>query len=236
MLNGNTFLAIITARGGSKGLPEKNIRELRGKPLITWTLESVKKSKYIDRCFISTDSRKIAEVCKKEGFEIPELRPRELAEDNSSSVDVVAYTIDYLKREGEKYDYFILLEPTSPLRADEDIDKMIQLTVKNPEKNGVISVGRIHMEHPAIVKRINSEGCIVPYGSTQSMIYQRQQEDEAYFPYGVGYLIKISEFEKYKSIYLENIVPYIIERWQNYEIDDIYDFYCVEKIMEMRGL
>ncbi len=92
------ILAIVTARGGSKGLPRKNILELNGKPLIAYTIEQIKKSSYIDRAFISTDSREIADVCENYGIPVPELRPEELAQDTSSSMDVLLYTIDLLEK------------------------------------------------------------------------------------------------------------------------------------------
>ena len=127
----------------------------------------------------------------------------------------------------------MLLEPTSPLRKRNDIDEIINLAVDNPDRDGVISVGEIHGEHPAIVKRISQKGNIVPYVENSHTVYQRQQFDKAFFPYGVGYLIKISKFKETHTIYTDNVLPYYIERWQNYEIDDIYDFICIENIMKM---
>lgn len=233
MYKNKKILAVITARGGSKGLPGKNILSLNGKPLIAWTIEQVKNSKYVDRIFISTDSAQIADVCCEYGVPVPELRPDELAQDNTSSMEVLNYTIDLLEKRGEFYDYLLLLEPTSPLRKMEDIDNMICIAGDNPEEDGVISVGRIHLEHPCIAKKISKEGKMAAYMSDIAKIYQRQLEDAAYFPYGVGYLVRIDRLKKYNTIYMKNILPYYIERWQNYEIDDIYDFKCIEAIMKM---
>ena len=227
------ILAVVTARGGSKGLPGKNIRPMHGKPLIQWTIKSAQNSKYLDKLFISTDSREIADVCEKAGAPVPELRPEELAQDKSSSMDVLVYTIELLEKQGEKYDYLILLEPTSPLRKEQDIDQMIELAVDNPEADGVISVGRVHLEHPSIVKKIDENGFICPYFEHVPTFYQRQEEDAAYFPYGVGYLVRVDRFKETHAVYMEKMMPYYIDRWQNYEIDDIYDFECIEKIMEL---
>ncbi len=127
----------------------------------------------------------------------------------------------------------ILLEPTSPLRKEHDIDNMIEIAVNNPEADGVISVGRVHLEHPSIIKKIDSNGYIVPYISDGKIFYQRQLEDLALFPYGVGYLVKVDRFKESHTIYMDKILPYHIERLQNYEIDDIYDFNCIETIMKM---
>lgn len=229
------ILAVITARGGSKGLPGKNIKSMNGKPLIAWTIEQVKSSELIDKLVISTDSSEIARVCEQYGAAVPELRPEYLATDQASSMDVLEYVLQNEENAGESYDYMILLEPTSPLRKKGDLDRMIRLAVDNPERDGVISVGKIQLEHPMIAKKISGEGVIVPYIEAIAEAYQRQQHDEALFPYGVGYLIKTSVFRQEHKIYTSNVLPYYIERWQNYEIDDIYDFKCIETIMQMEG-
>ena len=112
---------------------------------------------------------------------------------------------------------------------------MIRLAGDHVDKDGVISVGRVQLEHPMIVKKISGNGTIIPYIDEIKDVYQRQQHDEALFPYGVGYLIKNSVFMKEHKIYTSNVIPYYIERWQNYEIDDIYDLKCIETIMQMES-
>lgn len=236
MYKESKILGIVTARGGSKGLPSKNIKLINGKPLIAWTIEQAQNSKFIDKLVVSTDSSEIAEICEGYGVKIPELRPDYLATDEASTIDVLEYVLSREEKSGYTYDYMILLEPTSPLRKKGDIDNIIQLAVDNPKKDGVISVGKVQLEHPMIVKKVSDNGVIVPYISELPMAYQRQKHDEALFPYGVGYLIKISILKKEHKIYTTNILPYYIERWQNYEIDDIYDFKCIETIIEMKGM
>lgn len=234
MIDGKRILAVVPARGGSKGLPEKNIKPLQGKPLICWTLDSARRSRYIDKVFVSTDSSKIADICKKYGVDVPTLRPAELAEDYTPSADVMIYTLDLLEELGETYDYLLLLEPTSPLRDDDDLDNIIKLAADHPEADGVISVGQVHTEHPLIVKKIGQNGYLCPYLGEKNDIFQRQQEDEALFPYGVGYLVRTDKFRQSKTVYMDCMVPYSIQRWQNYEIDDIYDFICIDAIMKWR--
>lgn len=226
-------MALIGARGGSKGLPGKNIKELNGVPLIGWTLKNLKYSQYVDEVFVSTDSEEIAEVSRQYGVEVPSLRPAFLAEDTSASIDFMLYTIQLLEEQGKVFDYLILLEPTSPLRKRNDVDEMIKLAGDNPECDGVISVGEVHGENPEIMKKIDQRGRVIPYLDGAKKVYQRQQCDKAYFPYGVGYLIKVSKLKEEHTIYTDNILPYYIERWQNYEVDDIYDFACIESIMKM---
>ncbi|HBI59665.1 MAG TPA: acylneuraminate cytidylyltransferase family protein [Lachnospiraceae bacterium] len=229
------ILAVVTARGGSKGLPGKNIKELNGKPLIAWTIGHMMGSELIDYSIVSTDSAEIARVSEHYGVSVPDLRPDHLSTDTASSIDVLEYVIGSEEDKGRLYDYVLLLEPTSPLRKRDDLDNMIRLAGDNPDRDGVISVGKVQLEHPMIVKKIAEDGTIVPYVETTASIYQRQQHDEALFPYGVGYLIKVSVLKEKHTIYTSNILPYYIERWQNYEIDDIYDFKCIETVMRMES-
>lgn len=235
MYKGYKILAVVTARGGSKGLPGKNIKELNGKPLIAWTIEQIIASELLDNFIISTDSIEIAGVSERYGASVPELRPEYLSTDTASSMDVLDYIIKSEENKGKLYDYVLLLEPTSPLRKRGDLDNIIRLAGDNQDRDGVISVGRVLLEHPMIVKKISEEGTIVPYVEETTSVYQRQQHDEAVFPYGVGYLIKVSVFKEKHTIYTSNVIPYYIERWQNYEIDDIYDFKCIETVMQMEG-
>ncbi len=227
MYKNKKILAIIPARGGSKGLPGKNIKELCGKPLIAWSIEQAKASKYIDEIFVSTDSPEIAEVAENFGVVVPFLRPEELAKDTSPSSEFVIHTINYFKNKSQEFDYILLLEPTSPLRKKNDIDNAIEL-LQN-DTLGVVSLGEVHMEHPSIVKYVEDDK-IKPF--LNDKIVRRQDLDKAYFPYGVVYLVKTSYFQKEKQFYNEDSKPYFIERWQNYEVDDIYDFMCIEKILE----
>jgi CMP-N-acetylneuraminic acid synthetase len=146
-------------------------------------------------------------------------------------MDVVENVLEYYKSKKCDFDYILLLEPTSPLRKEGDLDAVIMLAVKNAIADGVVSLGKVHMEHPMIVKRVTEEGKIISYIHDSKKISQRQQADEAFFPYGVAYLIKTEIFRLKKSFYTDNIIPYYLERWQNYEIDDIFDFIAVEAIL-----
>jgi CMP-N-acetylneuraminic acid synthetase len=235
MYKDKRILAIIPARGGSKGLPGKNIKPLCGKPLIGWTIEQAHTSKYIDEIFVSTDSREIADIAETFDVKVPELRPEELASDTATSASFVIYTIEKLRKKGKLFDYVVLLEPTSPLRAKNDLDDAIVLAIENPMKSGVVSLGEVHTEHPMIVKKINEKGYILPYTDFGKKITQRQETDKAYFPYGVAYIVKIEDFIQNKQFYGENSIPYFIERWQCYEIDDIFDFLAIEAIFKYKN-
>ena len=128
------ILALIHARGGSKGIPRKNIIPFLGKPLIVWTIEAAKQSKYIKRIIVSTEDKEIAEISRINGVEVPFIRPVHLATDEATSVDTLTHALTWLK-ENENYipDFIFVLNTTSPLRAVEDIDQSIELLV-NKEK------------------------------------------------------------------------------------------------------
>jgi len=232
MYNGKTFLAIIPARGGSKGLPRKNIRSLLGKPLIAWTIEQALKSKYLDEVIVSTEDKEISEIAKKFGAKIPFLRPIELAQDDTPTFDVIKHAVEFYKENlNKEFDYIVLLEPTSPLRDREDIDKAIAKIAESEEiYDSLVSLGKVHLEHPSIMKLIKGN-YVIPYSQDKNFT-RRQELDDVYFPYGVVYISKTDKLMRYKTFYQDRTGFYLIERWQCYEIDDIYDFICVEAIIK----
>jgi CMP-N,N'-diacetyllegionaminic acid synthase len=234
MIRGRSILAIIPARGGSKGLPKKNIRLMCGKPLISWTIEQANVSRYLDTVFVSTDSEEIATIAKQYGAVIPFMRPAEMARDDSPTADAVVHAIQQFSQAGRQFDYIVLLEPTSPLRKPTDIDNAIELIINTPDADCLVSLGEVHMEHPLIVKRIQEDGFLTPYMSDTRKIHQRQQADQAYFPYGVVYISTVPAFLKNRTFYSERTIPYLIDRWQNYEIDDEIDFLIVEQLANLK--
>ena len=139
------MLAIIPARGGSKGLPRKNIKMLGNKPLIFWTIEAALKAKNISKVILSTEDKEIADVCSQTDIEIPFMRPNSLAGDNSSAIDVYIYTINKLKKENiYNQDEYVVLLPTVPFVSAKDIDNAINLFKKN-DADSVISLSLIHI-------------------------------------------------------------------------------------------
>jgi CMP-N,N'-diacetyllegionaminic acid synthase len=233
MYKNKRILAVITARGGSKGLPGKNIKPLLGKPLIVWTIEKALESACFDRVIVSTDSDGIAAVAKKHGAEVPFKRPKRLSGDRVGSYDVVTHAIEYLARKGDVFDYVALLEPTSPLRKKGDIDRAIAKLIDNGKSaDSLVSFGQVTLEHPAVIKKVNSRGYMVPYVKNPEKATGRQGYSPAYFPYGVIYLTRISALYRYQSFYQPRTIPYFVERWQCYEVDDIYDLMVIETILK----
>lgn len=232
MINGKPVIAIIPARGGSKGLPGKNIRELCGKPLIAWTIEKAKKSKHLDVILVTTDSSEIAGIAKNYGADVPFLRPSDLAGDRASTHDVIFHALaHYRETQGREFEYTVLMEPTSPLREDDDVDRMLEALDGRAEAfDAIVSVGEVS-EHPSIMKRLVGDH-MEPYCSELTQTTRRQDNVPAYFPYGVAYIAKTAELLRESTFYMRRCLPFVIKSYQNYEIDDVYDFLCVENVMK----
>ena len=230
-------LGIIPARYGSKGLPGKNIKMLCGKPLIAWTIESALSANLLNNVVVSTDSEEIAEISKNFGARVPFIRPDSLARDDSSSISVVKHCVEFLRnKDDETYDLIALLEPTSPLRLINDIDKMINI-IKDDYKNidAVVSIGNVQT-HPAYMKRIDAQGIISPIIKNIKIAGRRQDEFSVYFPYGVCYLVKTDVLFKENTFYPKRTFGYKITDLQCIEIDDLLGFITVESILKQELL
>ena len=140
MINNNLCLAIVTARGGSKSVPQKNIKLICGKPLISWTAKAISKSKYIDRAILTTDSKVIADIGKESGLECDFLRPKELSNDNSKQEDAIKHAMEIVQKNDKKYKYIIVLTPCHPLRETAEIDKCIEKIEKHEPWRGVVTI------------------------------------------------------------------------------------------------
>lgn len=232
MIDGKKVLAVIPARGGSKGLPGKNIRPMCGKPLIAWSIDTARSSVYLDLVLVTTDCPQIAEIAKRYGAHVPFLRPDDLATDHSSTYDAISHALEYLRsEEGQDFDYVVLMEPTSPLREDDDIDRMLErLLAMGADFDSIISIGEVD-EHPSIVRRVRGKN-LEPFCPELPQTTRRQDNDPAYFPFGVAYIAKTDVLLAEQTFYTQRCTYFIIKRYQNYEIDDIYGFMCAEKIMK----
>ena len=232
MINGKSVIGIVPARAGSKKLPRKNIAPLCGKPLIAWSIEAGLRSRYIDLVIVSTDSKTIAGIAEKYGGSVPFIRPAELATDKTPTIDVVIHALEYLNNQrNQRFDYTVLLEPTSPLREDNDIDRMLEQIISGEQDfDSIISVGEVS-EHPSIMKRLVGPR-LEPFCDELVQTTRRQDTEPAYFPYGVAYIAKTKALLAENTFYTARCTYFPIKRYQNYEIDDIYDFLCTESIMK----
>lgn len=232
MIDGNRVIALVPARGGSKGLPGKNTREMCGKPLIGWTIEKAKRSKYLDTILVSTDSETIADVARKYGGHVPFLRPAEFATDEAPTHAVVVHALQYMKEnEGREFDLVVLLEPTSPLREDGDIDRMLEtLLARQDQYDSIISVGEA-TQHPSIMKRL-VDANLESFSTDFKRTTRRQDNETAYFPYGVAYIAKTTSLLEQETFYTRRCTHYVVKRFQHHDIDDLYDFLGAEAVMK----
>lgn len=231
MKNDWKVLCLVTARGGSKGLPGKNVRPLLGKPLIAWSIEAGLRAPSADALVVSTDDEAIAQAARDAGARVPFMRPPELAGDTASSIDVVLHAIDWLAAAGDSYDVVVLLEPTSPLRKAADIEAALELMVSRGA-GAVVSVCRAESVHPAFMYRKDAGGCLQPFLERQPTSLRRQEIEPLYFLEGTVYVSRIDVLRARRSFYHEDTVGYEVPKWKSLEIDDLDDFLMVEALLK----
>ena len=222
MIGSKKLLAVIPARGGSKRLPRKNILDLAGKPLIAWTIEAALGSKYIDRVIVSTDDKEIATISKKYGADVPFMRPSELATDEAKSVDVVLHLLEKLKKIREKYDYIVLLQPTSPLRTTQNIDDSVEL-LQARKSDAVISVCKV--KHSPLWCNLIPDDDLSNF-LDHSILNKRSQDLEQYYRLnGAIYLCNAEKLKEEKAFFLKNrCSAYKMNREISVDIDSRMDF------------
>lgn len=224
MYNDKKILALIPARGGSKGIKNKNIIDLCGKPLISYTIDSAKGSKYIDEIIVSTDSEEIAEISRQYGACVPFLRPKELATDTSTTLDVVIHAIDFLTKKRDMFHTLILLQPTEPLRTSDDIDGAIEKHFLHGERS-LVSVSEVD-DNPILIRTLNKDDLLVPLINLNSTC-RRQDMPVYYRVNGCIYINKISEINQTTS-FNDNELAYIMQREHSIDIDELKDL-CVAR-------
>lgn len=227
-------LGLIPARGGSKGVPRKNIRLLDGKPLLYYTVEAAKASRFLTHTILNTDSDEIAHVGRELGVEVPFLRPPELARDDTPTVLVMLDTLERLKQMGETYDYIVLLQPTSPLRAGEDIDNCIDLLAQH-EATSVVSVSEVPAHfHPDWQFLATDKGSVKLYNGLEigTLIPRRQLLSKTYARNGAVYINKIDVLIKNAKLLNNDTILYIMPNERSINIDDEVDFLIAESIIK----
>jgi CMP-N,N'-diacetyllegionaminic acid synthase len=233
MIGGKKLLALIPARGGSKGLPRKNILDLGGRPLLGWPVRAAKHSLYVDRVVVSTDDAEIAAIALEQGAEVPFLRPAALAADETGSYVVIEHALSVLQDQGERFDYLILLEPTSPLTEAADIDKALEiLDSRRDLADSIVGVSRVEAAHPAFDVVIGENGLIKPWLGGDFSVLRRQDISELYFLDGSLYLSDVAVLLREQGFYHNRTLPYITSKWQAFEVDDKIDMIIVEALLK----
>ena len=225
-------LAIITARSGSKGLPDKNIRYLSGKPLMAYSIEAARDSGLFERIYVSTDSENYKKIAEAWGAEVPFLRPESLAGDTASSWDVVKQAVAAFSEMGEEYEEIALLQPTSPLRGAEDIRKAHALM---EEKEAKAVIGVCPMDHsPLWSNTLPEDGSMAGFIRPEVMRSNRQALPEYYRINGAMYFIKKECLDKIESLYEDRCFAYVMPTERSVDIDTIADFYLAEALLRAK--
>lgn len=236
MIQGKSVLAIIPARGGSKGLPGKNIKNLCGKPLIAWSIEAGQACPYIDEVMVTSDSEEIAAVARQFGAMVPFLRPSELSNDTATSMDVIAHVLDFYKKKLKRqFDYAVLLEPTSPLREREDVCGAIEKLLANPAATAIVGISKTESQNPAFLVKMNESGLLVGYEDQEMKVLRRQDIGNVYFFEGSIYVSQTDTLLAKRTFYHEQTLGYEFPKWKSLEIDDMDDFVMVEALMRHKG-
>lgn len=224
MYKNNRIVCIIPARSGSKGLPGKNIKNFLGKPLIAHSIEQAKKSKLIDRVIVSTDDKKIASISRKYNAEVPFIRPIFLAQDKSSTMDVLLHAMEWLKKDSYPFDILVLLHATAPLRSVEDINNCIKLLF-NKNVSNVFSVTEAQRNpYFNMVEVVRGKVSLVKRGCFAS----RQQAPKIYDMNASIYVWWKDVLKSKKKIFLRNSCIYIMPKKRSTDIDDEIDFRTAE--------
>jgi len=223
------ILALIPARGGSKGIPMKNIRKIAGKPLIQYSIEQALKSKLVTRTIVSTDNEKIKKIAEKLGAEVPFLRPKKYSTDHSSALDVIKHTIGFLKKNSALPEVIVFLQPTNPLRTTKMIDKSIQL-LKKSLGTSVLSVFT-RRQHPYRAFKTHAR-YLKPINKDFEKYYQRQKLPLLYYHTGTIYTFWTSTLKKYNSMFGPKIIPMIAKDDEiQLDMDNNFDMFVCEMVL-----
>jgi CMP-N,N'-diacetyllegionaminic acid synthase len=230
----NEILAIIPARGGSKGVPRKNIRELAGKPLIAWTIETALSCDGLDRVIVTTEDENIAEIANQYGAEIPFLRPLDIAQDDTPDLPVYQHALSWLK-EHEKYcpDIIVWLRPTAPLRIVEDIEGAIRLLTET--KADCVRTVCVAEHHPYWMKQLNGNR-LLPFleGIRTEQYYRRQLLPLVYRLNGAVDVTWQETVMKKELLYSGDVRGYIMPTERSIDLDNEIDFSVAEVLIRRK--
>lgn len=220
-------LGLICARGGSKGIPRKNIKLLMGKPLIAYAIEVGLKAKGIERLVVSTDDQEIAEIAREYGADVPFIRPAELAQDNSLQIDAIKHALEYIQYEDGVYDALCLLQPTCPLRTVEDVDGALAVLEKE-RADTVISVTKVTGYHPVTMYAELADHSVVPLMRSDSAGVLRQDFSDVFWRNGAVYVVKADVLLKKNSLYGSKVCKYEMPAERSANLDEPFDWLIAE--------
>lgn len=227
MIGGRSVLTIVTARGGSKALPGKNVKDLRGRPLLSYTLEAAQASQYVDRVVVSTDSEQIASVARAHGGEVPFLRPPDLATDLARQEDAVLHAMRWVEDDAGSYDYVVLLAPTHPLRSGADVDAVLEHLVRNDAARAVVTV--VPADHPPyIVNTLPADGSMKGFVSDEHKFKNRQEFPPFYKISGSVCAAEWAHFRAEQSFLTDDTHAVVVDPVRGHDINTATDFAMAE--------
>ncbi len=229
MIEGKTLLGIIPARGGSKGVPRKNLREVGGRPMIAWGIEAAARSRYLDRTVVSTEDAEIAEVARRHGGDVPLMRPAELARDDSPLEPAILHMLDSLP---DSYDYLVLMEPTVPLKSAEDIDGCISLCLAR-DAPACVAVSE-PPQPPHWMVTLDARQRIEFVLGTETLSLRRQELPKAYTVSGAAYVARTEFYRAKRTFFDARTVGYVTPPWRSWDVDTELDLAVVNAILANR--
>lgn len=223
-----SIVAVIPARGGSKGIPRKNLVRIVNRPLIAYAIDAARNASSVDRTLISTDDSEIADVARGLGAEVPFLRPPELADDDAPMLCVLRHTLEWLESRGVAVEALVLLQPTSPLRTSCHVDEAIAL-FRSARVSSVVSVVEVpHQFNPVSVMKLSDEGVLAPFNGDQVIAARRQDKPKAYARNGPAVLVCHPDTLRSGELYGARSIPYIMSKEDSVDIDTPEDL-CLAK-------
>lgn len=223
------ILALIPARGGSKGIPKKNIHLLAGKPLIHYTIRAAKECRFIHQIIVSTDDNEIASVAVSEGANVI-MRPAEISNDNSPTMDAILHTLEECEIQGQGPEVVVLLQPTSPLRTSSDIHAALELFIQSG-CDSVISV--VEANHPPHWNMVIEGSYLQPIFDEKSLKMRRQDLPRTYLPNGAIYIASTETLKLNQSFYCPKMKPYIMAADKSIDIDSEFDLFFTEALIKL---
>ncbi len=227
-------LGVIPARGGSKGIPKKNIKPLAGLPLIAYSIRAAKKSRYLTDCIVSSDNTKIISVSRKYGAVTPFTRPSRLATDRASSLSVLKHAVNFMEKKQGRYDFIVLLQPTAPLRTSQDIDRSIML-LRDSKADSVISVSEISDPHPGKTMQIH-KGTLKPFlPKFWHEGIRRQDLPRVFALNGAVYAVRRDTLMKKHSLWGKKSLAYVMPVERSVNIDSKIDLALAELYLRKKS-
>jgi len=225
------ILPLITARGGSKGIPRKNLTPLAGKPLLAWTIEAALHSRLFDQVYVSTDDEEIARVARAWNASVPFLRPAALAQDDSSHISVVCHALEWFASQRDwKPSYLLLLQPTSPFRTAQDIRAAVGL-LETTNAESIVSVCPVN-QHPYLTVQIESDGTL-KHVFPSDLAYKRRQALPAIYTFnGAIYITRREILLEQRTFFPARTVPYVMPPERSLEIDEPWDLHVAGLVMQ----